>query len=162
MGCLVDTFIIASKHKWMEAVDHPTEKSLKEMLSAVPEKYRIMLRSLIVKFKNLNRIMDNRNSHIAWQVMKAAEPYEGDTVSFTSRYRDECLQQVLRVTFYDTLLIVENDYNEEKYNYFVVLNSNNVISANKWKMCPSDDQTFVRQVIGMFNPSAFEASTLRQ
>ena len=34
--------------------------------------------------------------------------------------KGDCLQHVLRKIFYDTLLIIQNDYNPFKYDYCIV------------------------------------------
>ncbi len=160
MSCLVDAFVITSKYKWMHIINYPTEKDFHTILKAVPEKYRMMLRALMVKFKSMDLIMDNRNPENAMKIMKAAEPYQIEDIRFHDRYRGKCLQQILRITFYDTLLIVENDYNEAKYNYFICLKSNHVISQSHWASCMSEDQSFVQQTFRCLEKSGSNVHAL--
>jgi hypothetical protein len=47
----------------------------------------------------------------------------------------DSLQHILRKTFYDTLLIIKNDYNPYKYDYFIVVLSNEVISEHEFELC---------------------------
>ena len=160
MGNLVDTFIISSKYEWMNRINFPTDKDLQAILKAVPEKYRIMLRALMVKFESLDRIMDNRDCDMAYEVFNAVDPYQTDDVMFLSRYRGNCLQQVIRKTFYDTILIVENDYNEEKYNFFIVVYSNHIITEEHWSSCLSEEQV-VHKAVGSSEHAILNIHNLR-
>ena len=160
MGNLVDTFIISSKYEWMNRINFPTDKDLQAILKAVPEKYRIMLRALMVKFESLDRIMDNRDCDMAYEIFNAVDPYQTDNVMFLNRYRGDCLQQVIRKTFYETLLIIENDYNEEKYNFFIVVYSNHIIVEEHWSACLSEEQV-VHKVVGSSEHAILNIHNLR-
>ena len=137
MGNLVDTFVLAPKSTWIEALDCIDNENLNLILRAVPQKYRMMLRALLVRYGTLDAIMENRDHVHAIRVFEAAEPFETDEIKFTDRNRGECLQQCIRKTFYDTLMIVEDDYNPDKYNYFICLRSNQVINEYKYANIPA-------------------------
>ncbi|MFC1591225.1 hypothetical protein ACFL43_01745 [Thermodesulfobacteriota bacterium] len=160
MGNLVDVFILSSRYEWMSRVNRPSEHNLQQMLRAVPEQYRMMLRALMVRYESLDRVMDNRDSTHFADVKRTAEQFETDMIRFSDRYRNDCLQQVIRRTFYDTLLIVENDYNPYKYNCFFVLQSNLVISQAHWAACPSEEQAFVGKVVGSLQQSGYNVHRL--
>jgi hypothetical protein len=159
MGCLVDTFVVVSKYAWMNGINGSSEKDLRDILNAVPDKYRMMLRALLVKFESLDAVLENRNTDHAGKVIKAAEPYETDEVKFIHRYRGECLQQIIRTTFYDTLLILKNDYNPDKSNYFIILRSNEVITEEHWNSCMAEEQVFLRKVVGHMLQKGFNTIT---
>ncbi len=148
MGCLVDTFIITPKRHWMHRTDCPDEKDLRKIINAVPFKYRMMLRALMIRFTSLDVIMENRDTGHAGEVMQTAEPFETDDVCFEHRYRGECLQQIIRMRFYRTLLILENDINPEKYNYFIVCSSDQVICEDQWHRHLPHEQVFINAVFG--------------
>jgi hypothetical protein len=142
MGNLVDTFVLAPKSAWIEALDCPDNENLNLILRAVPQKYRMMLRALLVRYGTLDAIMENRDHVHAIRVFEAAEPFETDEIKFTDRSRGECLQQVIRKTFYDTLMIVEEDCNPDKYNFFICLRSNQVISERIYEHGPVPHPAF--------------------
>jgi hypothetical protein len=62
-----------------------------------------------------------------------ASEYETEGVKFSDRYRGECLQQIIRKTFYDTLLIIENDFSLEKENRFIVFTQIKCLLRNSWR-----------------------------
>lgn len=142
MGNLVDTFVLAPKSNWIEALDCIDDENLNLILRAVPQKYRMMLRALLVRYGTLDAIMENRDHVHALRVFEAAEPFETDEIKFTDRNRGECLQQIIRKTFYDTLMIVEDDNNPDKYNYFICLRSNQVISVQLYEHGPVPHPAF--------------------
>ena len=153
MGNLVDTFVIAPKFEWLEALDSPEGENLTLILKAVPEKYRMMLRALLVRYASLDAIMENRDHVHALRVFEAAEPFETDSIKFTDRNRGECLQQVIRKVFYDTLMIAEDDNNPDKYNYFICLRSNLIISERQYESGPSEKLTDARSQAFMIQSS---------
>ena len=144
MGCLIDTFIITPKREFIHCM---SKRNIDEIVKMVPDKYKMMLCSLIDRFNCLDFIIDNRSDNErAIEVFLLAERYETKHVKFSDRYRGECLQQIIRETFYDTLLILENDFNQDKFNYFIVVRSNNVITEDKWANNTPGDQTFIHKV----------------
>ena len=153
MSCLVDTFILSSRMRWMPIINNPSDIDMQMMVQAVPPKYRMMFRALLVRFNSLDIIMDNRDCDASNRIFQVADPYQTGDVKFWDRYRGDCLQQIIRKVFYDTLLIVENDYNPEKYNYFICLQSNLVISKSHWATCRSDDQAFIAKPVDVHVPS---------
>jgi hypothetical protein len=149
MGCLVDTFIICLKDNWREIAICTTEQDIEIILSAIPDKYGTLFHKLIKELGSLDQIIDTSNYEISNKVFKVAGKYETDEVKFSDRYRGECLQQIIRKTFYDTLLVVENDFNWDKCNRFIVVRSNNVITEEKWANNTPGDQAFIHKVAGM-------------
>jgi len=122
------------------------KENIDEIVKMIPVKYEMMLRSLINEFNCLDYIMDNRTDYKkTCEVFKVAGEYETDEIRFSDRYRGECLQQIIRKTFYDTLLIIENDFNWDKCNWFIVVRSNNVIIEEKWKTNTPGDQAFIHK-----------------
>ncbi len=132
MGCLVDTFIITPKEQWRDAAALTRPEERKKMALHVPERYRMLLSALLAEFESLNTIMDNRDKDRAYGVLYKAREYEKDDVWFSARNGEECLQQIVRRTFYDTLLIVANDYNPYKYDLFIVVQSRETTSQAKY------------------------------
>lgn len=153
MGNLVDTFIITPKKQWERFLYVKDENEA--IVSRVPPPYRPMLKMLLDTFGYMDRIMDNRDYEMAYAVWKTACSLEKAGVVFRRRYREECLQQVVRTIFYDTLLIIENDYNPEKYNYFVVVKSRDIVSEKEWQSRMSEDQSFLNKTMESLNASGF-------
>jgi hypothetical protein len=126
------------------------KENIDEIVKMVPEKYKMMLYPLINRFNCLDFIMDNRSDYERTiEVTLVASRYITKYVKFSDRYRGECLQQIIRKTFYDTLLIIENDFNQDKFNYFIVLRSNNVITEEKWANNTPGDQAFLHRAAQM-------------
>ena len=147
MGCLIDTFIITPKREFIHCMG---KQNIDEIVKMVPEKYKMMLHALIERFNCLDYIMDNRsNSDMVIEVSLVAERYETKYVKFSDRYRGGCLQQIIRKTFYDTLLIVENDFSWDKCNRFIVVRSDNVITEDKWVNNTPGDQAFLHKAAQM-------------
>jgi hypothetical protein len=130
MGCLVDTFIITPKPQWR---DIASLTDIHKMLPYIPQSYHRLLSALLQEFESLNTIMDNKDKERAFEVFFMAREFEKDGICFSDRRRGPCLQQILRKTFYDTLLIIENDYNPYKYDLFIVVMSQEIITELKWE-----------------------------
>ena len=157
MSNLVDTFIICSKFEWMERINNLTDINKKIMLNLVPDKYRDMFRALLQRFDSLDSIMDNhRNPYWLDEVYGTAEKYETNDVMFSNKYRGDCLLQVIRMTFYDTLLIVESDYNENKHSYFIIVHTNHVISQSHWERSIPKEFVFTENVVGSFAKPVYD------
>lgn len=154
MGNLVDTFIITPKKQWERLLY--MKDGNETIVSYVPLPYRPMLKRLLDTFGYMDRIMDNRDYEMAYAVWKTARAFEKDGVAFRRRYREDCLQQVIRTTFYDTLLIIENDYNPEKYNYFVVVHSRDIVSEQNWRSHISEDQSFLNKTMESLTANGFQ------
>jgi hypothetical protein len=123
MGNLVDTYVIRMKDEWSQKQHELNWNDFAEVaVPAVPEKYQEMLR-ILLKNHFMEEIMNNVTWREHWyEIMEPASNLETKDLRITSRYREESLMQVLRKTFYDTLLIIENDYDHNKENkFFVVL-----------------------------------------
>ena len=134
MGCLVDTFIITPKQEWRDAASLTSEIDIQRMLPYIPQYYHRLLSALLQEFVSLNTIMDNKNKERAFnEVLLLARLFEQEGVWFSDRQRGQCLQQVIRKAFYDTILIIKNDYNPYKYDQFIVVLSNEVVTESKWE-----------------------------
>jgi len=155
MGNLVDTFIITPKKQWEPLLY--VQENKEAIIPCMPLRYRAMLKALLDTFGYMNRIMDNRDYETAHAVWETARPFEKKGVVFRRRYREECLQQVVRTIFYDTLLIIENDFNPEKYNYFVVVHSRDIISERKWQSSMPEDQSFLNKTMESLTANGFHA-----
>ena len=152
MGNLVDTFIITPKKEWAQLLYREEKETI---VSHVPLPYRSMLKALLDTFGYMDRIMDNRDYEMAYAVWMTARSFEKKGVVFRRRYREECLQQVVRTIFYDTLLIIENDFNPEKYNYFVVVHSRDIVSERQWRSRMPEDQSFLNKTMESLAANGF-------
>ncbi len=147
MGCLVDTFIITPKPAWRDAVCLNTEEAAKQLSEAIPFRYRHLFKVLILTCNCLNTLLDTRDRKKTLAIMEKASEYETAEIKFSSRYRGECLQQVLRKTFYNTLMIIQDDFNQDKCNQFIVVMSDSVITEAQWEKDIPEDQAFLRKSI---------------
>jgi hypothetical protein len=120
----------------------------------LPGKYQPLFAALI-KDISLNDLMDNRDHVRAYDIMAKAmvSEKEGPWCS----HKGECLLHSIRKTFYDTLLIIHNDYNPYKYDYVIVTLSREIISERRWeKYCGNTGTSYTRDhanghvVIGNF------------
>jgi hypothetical protein len=133
MGCLVDTFIITPKQEWRDAAAITNDIDIQKILPYIPQYYHRLLSALLQEFESLNIIMDNRDKEKTLEVLYRARDFETEGVWFSDRRRGKCLQQAIRKAFYDTILIIENDYNPYKYDQFIVVLSNEVVTESKWE-----------------------------
>ncbi len=133
MGCLVDTFIITPKQEWRDAAAITNEIDIQRMLPYIPQYYHRLFSALLQEFESINTIMDNKNKERTLEVLYRARDFETEGVYFSDRRRGQCLQQVIRKAFYETLLIIENDYNPYKYDQFIVVMSQEVVTESKWE-----------------------------
>jgi hypothetical protein len=143
MGCLVDKFYIKLKPAW-EAVD-----DFNKIYEQIPPEYHPMFGKLWNEFHNLEDIMSHENVDALCGILA---PLEKDGVFFFSRYREDCLSQFLRKTFFDTVMIVSNQYNERKLNIFIVLKSSSLLDVYLYENQAMnehdifDDQTFCKSI----------------
>jgi hypothetical protein len=147
MGCLVDTFIITPKPAWRDRVCLATDEAVNQLSEAIPFRYRPLFNVLMATCTCLNHLLDTKDKRKTLDIMETAEQYEFYGVKFSSRYRGECLQQVLRKTFYDTLMVIQDDFNQDKYNHFIVVMSNSIITETQWENDIPGDQAFLRTSI---------------
>jgi hypothetical protein len=167
MGSLIDTFIIAPKPEWRDAVCLGGEGTVAQLSEAIPYWYRPLFKVLMATCTCLNELLDTRDRRKTLATMEMASKYETADIKFSSRYRGECMQQVLRKTFYDTLAIVVDDYN--KFNNFFIVMSDLVITEAQWEKDISEDPAFLRRSIlslvksgPVFEISTIEATTLKR
>jgi hypothetical protein len=126
---LIDTYIITPKKEWRDQAASTTKYDAVCMEALLPEKYRPLFARLIQD--SLNELMDNRDHVKAYEIMARAmvTGVEGPWYAKSG----ESLQQAIRKTFYDTLLIIRNDYNPFKYDYFIVVHSEEAYAEAEWE-----------------------------
>jgi hypothetical protein len=127
---LVDTFIITPKPEWRDLSAYATADDALRMEALLPEKYRPLFAHLIQG--SLNDLMDNRDHVKAYEVMAKAVVSGREGPWYTKK--GECLQHVLRKLFYDTLLIIHNDYNIYKYDLVIAVHSREVLTEAEWEV----------------------------
>ena len=136
---LVDTFIITPKADWGDASGYTTADDALRMEALLPERYRPLFAYLIRELQqvspahqNLNDLMDNRDHVRAYEIMARAMVSGRDGQWLTKN--GACLQHILRNLFYDTLLIIHNDYNIYKYDLLIVVHSREVLAEAAWEV----------------------------
>jgi hypothetical protein len=159
MGNLVDTYVIRMKDEWSQKQNELTFKDFaKEAVLAVPEKYQEMLRVLL-KDHFMQDIMNNVTWREHWyEIVEPAIQLETKDLRITSRYREESLMQILRKTFYDTLLIIENDYDHNKENKFVVVLGDPITEEQLQN--PTEDQLGVHAAAAAMAEKGYTTHTL--
>ncbi len=128
MGNLADTFFVRLKPEIRDA-------SIEILMPHIPSQYQRMFSILWGQFASLEHILDSGN-------MARIEPMDIEEappgVVFTHRYRGECLQQILRHKFFDTLLIVQNVYSPDKRNVIHVLREGEAVDIRAYPKWYSD------------------------
>jgi hypothetical protein len=147
MGCLIDTFIITPKPAWRDTVCLGIEQAVAKLSEAIPFRYRPLFNVLMATCICLNDLIDTRDRKKTLHIMETAGRYGFYGVKFSNRYREECLQQILRKTFYDTLMIIADDYNPDKFNHFIVVMSDSIITETQWEKDIPEDQAFLKRSI---------------
>ncbi|MFA6448812.1 MAG: hypothetical protein WCX65_05030 [bacterium] len=162
MGNLVDTYVITPKHDVDEKGIHDDyiDRSDSEILEMVTDD--IDRAFLTEVFSQGCQVIDlfQRLSEIPEPVWKLIEEYEEKHQSwkFVRRYRQDSLIQRLRKQFFTTLLIVENDYDPDKQNRFVIVRSDELIhlepqpafklmTEEQFSATLPEDQAFCQKVI---------------
>ncbi len=125
MGNLVETYVLKQKEDFVELI-HDQENQLIELSKSIPLEYHEMFQG-ICGIINLNQIMEvSKNDHVLYLLLRRiADRYA--PLLFDSRFRETCLKSLIRKAFYDTLLIVENDCNEMKFDCYVIVDSHSKI-----------------------------------
>lgn len=129
---LVNTFIITPKPEYTDALIITSHLQKITMASLIPEKYRTLFKSIVKD--SVNNIMDNRDHQRAYSIMAEAMITGYGALWYPDTGADS-LQQIIRRTFYNTLLIIKNDYNPYKYDYFIIVLSQEVISEHAFESC---------------------------
>lgn len=157
MGCLVDTFIITQTNEFKNMCnEEPHIDNIKYIFSKVPIRYHKMLKVLMDEFcEELDFIMDRSNFDKVYELI---ENLETDDAIFSDRYRGNCLQQILRKEFFDTLLILQNDLDMDKVNKFIVVRAgrDDIITEEKWKNNIGGDEAFVKKTIITFKEKGYK------
>ncbi len=125
MGNLVETYVVRQKKDFVEML-HNQENCIEQLSTYIPNDYRKMFAGMC-EVISMNQLLEvSKNDHVLYLLLrKIAEKYE--PLLFDSRFREGCLKSLIRHAFYDTLLIVENDYNEMKFDYYVIVDSNSTV-----------------------------------
>lgn len=115
-----DKFVIKLSSKYQDVV-------LPNILEKLPEKYHMMFSLLWNHFQNISDIIDSRNSDQAFKIL-----YENkinvDDCPFSGPYREkDCLLQILRSEFFDTLMVFQNVYSPYGITLFHVLEKDQII-----------------------------------
>lgn len=128
MGNLADTFIVRLKPQFRETY-------IEALMPLIPEPYQQMFCILWDHYTSLEHILDTDNmARIESMNLEESPPH----VVFAHRYRGECLQQILRRTFFDTVLIIQNVYSPNKRNVFHVLREGEALDVRVYPKWYSD------------------------
>jgi len=163
MGNLVDTFIITPKYTVDDKGMHDDyiDRRDSEILEMIENETDRAF--LFEAFTHGIQIIDlfQRLSAIPEPVWKLIEDYEEKHKSwkFVRRYRQDSLLQRLRKQFFTTLLIIENDYDPDKQNRFVIVRSDELIqfetqpaiklmTEEQFSSEQTEDQAFCQQAMG--------------
>ncbi len=163
MGNLVDTFLIRIKDKWKDIVSYPNEEQVMMILAEIPAKYHEMYKGLLKgDFSQMDEIMDTTWEGRSWEVEKIADGFNDPAkeVYFDVRYRTQCLKSILRKKFYDTISIIEDDFDPSKRNrYITVAGCAKLINENDLNEM-SGDQKFTHQACKSFVENKGGTSTV--
>lgn len=98
---LADQFIIRLKP------DYKFETNLDDVIKLIPPKYRKMFSVIWNEFQNFEEIMSASNLQ---KIICLVKDIETEEEKFTYKYRIvcECLQSIIRDTFFDIILIIRN------------------------------------------------------
>jgi hypothetical protein len=99
---------------------------LSNVLERIPGRYHPMMSALWERLGSLEMIQANENDGTTYEI---AAPFidEANDIHFDSRYRESCLKQIIRSTFFDTLITIENAFNWDKANWYVPVKPNQII-----------------------------------
>jgi len=163
MGNLVDTYVITPKYIVDDKGIHDDliDRRDSEILELVSNDTD---RSFLFEaFTHGIQIIDlfQRLSAIPEPVWKLIEDYEEkhQPWKFVRRYRQDSLIQRLRKQFFTTLLIIENDYDPDKQNRFVIVRSDELIqiepqpaikllTEEQFEAALTEDQAFCNMAMG--------------
>ncbi len=179
MGNLADTFIVRLKPEFKEP-------NIEQIMPLIPKPYQQMFCILWDHFYSLEDILDtDRFAGIEAMKLEESPPH----VVFAHRYRGQCLQQILRQSFFETLLIVQNVYSPWKHNFFHVLRKNeacevrvfqhwlsyrhdglgarcqvaisasDILTEEQWATTPSDDEAFSQKAKEDLEAKGFQVHT---
>jgi len=162
MGQLVDVFVIKINPAFEDA-------NFDEIVGHIPERYVPMFSALWNEFQSLEEIMDERHLDL---IMDIAEEFNNEEcdIFFMRRYRHESLYQHIRTIFFDTLLILQNQFDARKLNRCIVVNkkdmiaitlpmprvltdnvinvrADDLISEDKWKATIPGDQQMLQSTV---------------
>lgn len=176
MGNLVDTYIIAPK--FIKPQRTPDEDCLMVFMDLlidgdegkhgfelakqlVPDKWRNDFALFVTAVNNQNEyyslhdIIEGNFNIDGW-----GDNPELNKIKYDHRYRGECLRQIIRRVFYNTLLIVENTIDMDKCNRYIVLRSNDVISEGEIMTEQSEDEKVVGKVAKYFTDKGYELRSI--
>ncbi len=150
MSNLVDTFIMIPKEE--EGIN------LKKVVLEDRRDYNNMFHLIVRKMKIvcLNQFFERDNIESICNLLEE-EGYSSR--QFIARWREDCLLQYLRRRFFKTILIVENDYDPEKLNRFIIV-TGDVISEEAWGSNLPEAQKFSNLCIDSLKKDGFEVYNL--
>ena len=125
MGFKRDKFVVRIRPEFEET-------ALPEILKAVPEKFHRITSKLWNHFQNLPDMINTENYNSIFKILEESGRNWGidDLSKYFGIYRSkDCLQQVLRENFFDTLLIIQNVYSQYAINLFQVVNKDQIINV---------------------------------
>ena len=129
---LIHTFVITPKPEYREALMVTSHLQKSILAALIPEKYRTLFKSIVKD--SVNDTMDNRDHQKAYATMAEAMLTGHGALWYPDNGADS-LQHLMRRTFYETLLIIKNDYNPYKYDQFIIVLSQEVISEHEFESC---------------------------
>ena len=129
MGFKRDIFIVKIK-KEFEYAEHP------DIIKLISEKYHQLFSILWNQFHNLSELIDNKNTNQVISLLEkesrlAKKDPSEYMFDFFGQYRlKDCLQQILREKFFDTILIIQNSYSMWGVNMFYVLEKDQLLNIS--------------------------------
>ena len=156
MGNLVDTFIITPKTNWVDKITY-VKLYLDDIIIELPNRYKKMMKDIVEGceyYCSMNTIMDPNSVELD-MIHQVLVDNKYSFHKYNHRYRGDCLKQVLRKKFYDTLMIIENDYNSSKNNRFVIVSSHKIISEENWLSRDNSEGKFSKESDKVFESKGY-------
>ena len=142
MGYKRDLFIVRLKNAYSEDTI-----SNKEDFNKIPEKFRQLFSSLWNHHQSIITIAAESTNFIDFSRTLNQEELE----QFYGLYRNtDCLQQVIREVFFDTVLIIQNVYSPFRINLLEVVQKEQIVTvtvSNKAGNDPQDEVTVFDRMI---------------
>ena len=121
MKRLIDIFYIRIK-------DEFTDADWSKLDELIPNEYKCMFSILWNEFQGLEEILSNENIEKVLNTITINRHKIVEKVEFFSRYRGEdCLQQILRKTFFNTVVILQNQEDGVGINRTYVLSPDDTL-----------------------------------
>jgi hypothetical protein len=106
-----------------------------KIYNEIPERHRAMFAALWNHFQNLPDIISNKNHNVVVSILSGMEKNSRDSINITDLlfqfyglYRNtSCLQHVIRSTFFDTVLVIQNTISYHRFNIIKILDEDESI-----------------------------------